>query len=257
MYKETLKKYLFHELSARERNAVEQELENDPFLKEAMEGWECWAAENNAAELERLDRELRESHARFVFRHRPKRVLFWDYVRMASAGVMVIILALLADHFLPLNTGINTNALFSAYFRPLTHPDARVRGVQKPNEESAAVHAYEEEDYAAAIRYYEKLISADPAKPQYRLFLGVSLLCCRRDTEAIIVLEKIPRSGDYGDDVCWYLALACIRNHDLARAAALLQTLTESENYYRQDAKAILLKLSGKTMTEKEAFSYF
>jgi hypothetical protein len=38
MDNEQIKKYLTNKLTAQERNAFEQEMENDPFLMEAIEG---------------------------------------------------------------------------------------------------------------------------------------------------------------------------------------------------------------------------
>ena len=38
MDNEQIKKYLTNKLTAKERNAFEQEMENDPFLMEAIEG---------------------------------------------------------------------------------------------------------------------------------------------------------------------------------------------------------------------------
>ena len=52
MNNELLKKYLAKELSSKERNAFEQEIENDPFLTEAIEGLTLQQQDWNQGQLQ-------------------------------------------------------------------------------------------------------------------------------------------------------------------------------------------------------------
>lgn len=60
MKKEELKKYLEQTLSDKERNALEQEMQDNPFLNEATEGLEAWH-QQGSANFDTLNNELDKS----------------------------------------------------------------------------------------------------------------------------------------------------------------------------------------------------
>ena len=61
MKNDLIKKYLTDKLSPEERNAFEQEMENDPFLMEAIEGLSMVNGKWSMEKLNALDNDLQNS----------------------------------------------------------------------------------------------------------------------------------------------------------------------------------------------------
>ena len=144
---------------------------------------------------------------------------------------------------------IEEQEIYKLYFKPLTHPDATIRGENNSTVETQAVRAYEKEDYFASVHYYENLVSDDPKNIKNNLFLGISLLATNQSKKSIEVFKKIYQSEEYHYDIQWYLALAYIKNKEILSAKVTLSKLISEENYYQKEALEIMKKLDGKMPT--------
>ena len=245
MKNENLKKYLTDKLSSDESNSFENELENDPFLKESLEGLQMQQDTWNANELQKLEQELNSAIDNKITPAEKQTTTLYSFFKYAAAACIIGIIAWLGGRHFFSSTEINTDAIYAAYYKPLTNPDATIRGENIASDETKAIQAYEKEDYFAAVNYYQKLVTEHPANVKDNLFYGISLLSTNQPEKAIDILDNIQTSVEFHFDIQWYLALAYIKNKQIQDAQICLKELTKEDNYYQTQAQEILNKLNG------------
>ncbi len=247
MDNELIRKYLHDQLSAEERNAFEQAMEEDPFLQESVEGFEMAMADHKDWSFENTEISLQKKLPKSTSGTNKKDSIFYlSTFRLAIAASVTGIIAIII--YTTLFSGkrpANEQAIYMAYFKPLTYPDATVRGNADTTEQAKAAQAYEQEDYFAAVKYYEQLVSHQPENAKNNLFLGISLLATNQPKKAIDIFRSIKEPAAYHFDIQWYLALAYLKNKETEQALAILQQLAKEDNYYRQNAADIIAKLEG------------
>lgn len=247
MNNDRIKKYLNNELSPVERNAFERAMQDDPFLMEAMDGLESF---NQPQKLEIIQKELEEKTDMRTAVPKPGgKIIFMNVFKLAAAACIIGIVAFTSWRYIFTKRIVDEQAIYASYFKPLTHPDATVRGENKPANDEQAVLAYEKEDYFEAVRQYEKLVSDNPDNVKNKLFLGISFLATNQPKKAIDVLGSITTSEEFHYDIQWYLALAYIKTKEIQKAQDILQIIVHNENYYQHQAKDILAALDGKLAT--------
>jgi len=246
MDNETIKKYLSNQLSPIDRNAFEQEMENDPFLKESVEGWSMNDEQLTMAHLNSFEKEIHERIDTKIFEQKKSKVLYMNVFKFAAAACVFGILCAVAYRVIFTNKNVDEQKIYTAYFKPLTNTDVTVRGENDTTDEAKAAQAYEKEDYFEALNLYQKLVANNPNNVKNNLFLGISFLATNQEKRAIDVLSKITQSEEFHFDIQWYLALSYIKNKELQNALATLNNLTKEENYYQKEAQEIIDKLDGK-----------
>lgn len=251
MDNEQIKKYLANELSPQERNAFEQEMESDPFLMEAIDGLTMSNPSWSMPDLNLKEIALNAGIDAQLNKPKKGKILAMPFFRYAAAACIVGVLALVSWRLFLAPKALDEQAIYAAYFHPLTHPDGVVRGAQSKSDEATAIQAYENEDYFEAIKYYEKLVSNNSTNVKNNLFLGVSYLATNQPKKAIDVFSKITNSEEYHTDIEWYLALAYLKNKDLQQAQAIFTMLAKEESYYQKQTLEILTKIDGKLATTK------
>lgn len=246
MNNELVKKYLANQLSPEERNAFEQEMENDPFLMESIEGLSVVNGQWSIDAVEKVEQEINHKIELKVNEQKKAKVISMSFFRYAAAACVIGIICFTSYNLFFVTKQLDEQAIYASYFKPLTNPDATVRGENGATEESIAVQAYEKEDYFEAVNAYQKLVANNPDNVKNNLFLGISFLGTNQPKKAIDVLNKITNSEEFHFDIQWYLALAYIKNKELQNAQTTLSNLTKEENYYQKEAQEILDKLDGK-----------
>lgn len=244
MQNETIKKYLADELTPMERNAFEQEMENDEFLKESVEGFEMQTADNR--KFTTIETEFNNHIDAKVKQSKKGKVIFMNVYKLAAAACIIGVLSITTYRIFFTKKSVSEEQIYASYFKPLTNVDANVRGENDNSDETKAANAYENEDYFEALNFYQKLVANNPKNVKNNLFLGISYLATNQPKKAIVVLQTITQSEEYHFDIQWYLALAYIKNKEIQNAQANLNNLTKEENYYQKEAQEIIEKLDGK-----------
>lgn len=246
MSNELIKKYLANELSNDERYAFELEMENDPFLKDAVDGFEVTNESWTTKKLDALEENLHtQIDKKVIETESSKKVFFMQFIRYAAAACIVGIVAFATWRFAFQKTAsIDEQAIYAANFKPLTNPDGIVRGENDSTLESKAANAYEKEDYFGAVNYYEKLVAANPSNAKNNLFLAISFMATNQHKKAIDLLSKMTSSDEFHFDIEWYLALAYLKNKDIQNASVHFQNLSKENNYYQPQAKSIFEKIN-------------
>ncbi len=244
MQNETIKKYLANQLTPTERNAFEQEMENDEFLKDSVEGFEMLS--DDETKFTTINTALNKQIDEKVNNSKKGKVIFMNVYKLAAAACIIGILSITTYRIFYVKKSVNEEQIYASYFKPLTNTDATVRGENDDSEEKKAANAYENEDYFEALNMYQKLVSNNPKNVKNNLFLGISYLATNQSKKAIDVLRTITQSEEYHFDIQWYLALAYIKNKEIQNAQSTLSNLTNEENYYQKEAQEIIEKLDGK-----------
>ena len=114
MKTELIKKYLANELSNDERYAFELEMENDPFLKEAMDGFENLSEDNNQWSIEKTEENLHQQIDKKVVEIKAdKKVIFMNFFKIAAAACVVGIVAFSTWRFIFQKNGTFDNNYYS------------------------------------------------------------------------------------------------------------------------------------------------
>jgi hypothetical protein len=237
-----LLEYLDGELPAGRRTAFERHLEACRL---------CGAAAEGVAQLEWRDGFLRSVEAvdariraRAAMLAAPREAAFRRVAApqyLALAATLVVA----AGAGLYLTRPTPGEALFAESFEP--HPSTRpvVRGEAARDRLSEALARYESKSYAAAQAALETILSQDANDPTALFYSGVSHLCRKQPTLAVVPLERVLALGptEFRPAAEWYLALARLEMNDLAGARSRLERIAASDGFYRPKAAALLAPL--------------
>ena len=246
MDNKTIKKYLSNQLTPLERNAFEQEMEKNEFLKESVEGFEMNSMPLTMDKMDDIESDLHHKMEEKVRQTKKGKLIFMNVFKFAAAACIISIIGIATYRIFFSSEYLSEQEIYSCYFKPLTNTDAIVRGENDTTDEAKAAKAYENEDYFEAVNYYQKLVSNNTDNVKNNLFLGISLLATNQPKKAIDVLNSITLSEEFHFDIQWYLALAYIKNKEIQNAQTTLNLLSKEENYYQKEAQEILGKLDGK-----------
>jgi hypothetical protein len=109
---------------------------------------------------------------------------------------------------------------------------------------SAALLAYDRQDYATAADSFAVYLSTAPAAaPQ--LYYGISLLASGQTDAAIAVLTPLQKEQEYTHPASWYSALALVRKGDTVAARIALKAIAKNEKSpFRSRAQSLLRMIS-------------
>ena len=107
MNNELIKKYLADELSPIERNAFEQEMENDPFLKEAVEGLAMLSKKMPKQQLHELEEKLKDNIDTTIRASSQRKRFTNVFFKYAAAACLIGVLGLLSYNLFFIEKTIN------------------------------------------------------------------------------------------------------------------------------------------------------
>lgn len=156
---------------------------------------------------------------------------FW--IPMAAS----LLLATVSLFFLNRNSTNLTEELFNDYYKPYPNV-AAFRGIS--TNLSIAFEEYSKNDFNKAEELFGK-ISSDTAL----FYRGICLLSLNQADSSLIVLERIPTSSIFNQQVNWYSGLAFLKNGNYQSAASRLRRIDKGQFKYAE-AEKILSKISKK-----------
>ena len=136
-------------------------------------------------------------------------------------------------------------ALFSKYYQP--YPGnvqisvLRGEGTDQSLEQQA-IQAYNNGSYQHAVDLLEAVIKKNPADVNWCIFLGIAYLELNDFKQAEYNLNKVVLNSQstYFKQGQWYLALTFMKDHQTAKARAVLENLKRGKGVYSQKAKNLL-----------------
>ncbi|MEN8202149.1 MAG: hypothetical protein ABFS28_06085 [Bacteroidota bacterium] len=240
-----LQKYLDNELSERELDRFEQELNASPELlmdldlhKEVDEAIADTEVLDFRAQLTDLREESRQSeNGKRVFRFtRP-----WHYAASAALALLVAIgLATV------LGRPLSNNDLFAKYMQPyelvLTNRSVESETVQlwmNKAQDRFLKHEFEE-----AIDCFEEVLEINSDKVEADFYMGVSFMEIDQHSDASESFTRVINHNDnlYIQKAEWYLAGCLLAMDETDRARRQLAMIASSSNHYYKDDAAKILK---------------
>ena len=117
------------------------------------------------------------------------------------------------------------------------------RGDTEDSEERKAFTAYESENYTEAIGLFELMITQE-YRPYLDFYLGQCHLKLDSPVKALPYLKAATSSdSEFAAEAHWYLAMAYLKLENREQARAELMQLTETSDYKKEKAQALLEEL--------------
>lgn len=163
-------------------------------------------------------------------------------IRPWLVAASAVFLLGLASWFLFFNSpDLNTEQLYAANFAPyenVVHPIER--GEQLDDLKNKAFTAYEDEDYSLALKFFKEL-QTQQVDPYIAFYEAIVLMQLNKHQEAVPLLESyIENDGQLNDRATWYLALAYLKQNDIAESKVQLEKLIEKDGFKSNDARYLL-----------------
>jgi tetratricopeptide (TPR) repeat protein len=240
-----LQKYLDNELSERDLDRFEQELNASPEMmmdlnlhKEVDEAIADTEVLDFRAQLTDLREESRQSeNGKRVFRFtRP-----WHYAASAALALLVAIgLATV------LGRPLSNNDLFVKYMKPyelvLTNRSVESETVQLWM--NKAQDRFQKGEFEEAIDCFEEVLEINPSKVEADFYSGVSYMEIEQHADASKSFTRVIEHNDnlYIQKAEWYLAGCLLAMDETNRARRELARIASSSNHYYKDKAEKILK---------------
>lgn len=232
----TLRDYTTGKLSGEERFRVENHLVDCQLCSAAVEGYAADHTGSRTAERD-IDK-LRKDQQRKTSRKNR---------RFVRALILIVILGLALAAYLFYERYTRVEKWYADYFVPAPNEYLIVRGELKdsiPMSLQMALQYYDEGHYAASISFFNEYFEARPNDYKAMRYAGIAQLELRQMPEAIRLLSVVVGNDpEQSRTAGWYLALAYLRNRELATAKSLLDRLRQSPGAYQTRAETLYQQL--------------
>jgi len=161
---------------------------------------------------------------------------YWKFA-IAASVVLLIIAAFWVYLFQPA-----PRDLFAQYYEPYPNVEATVeRNEQDTDAYTQAFRWYEDGAYEKATSAFQQLIQENPTETLY-FYAGLTALERNLPKAALTHFENVITNHEnkYYQQALWYAALTAIKQKDIKRAKAYLQTLSDKGGFYGNKAEQLL-----------------
>lgn len=140
---------------------------------------------------------------------------------MVPIGYLLLHDAFKADH----------QQLFTAYFEP--YDDVISERSEQASLLDKGFSAYNQENYMAAVAYFEGYIDKNPADQGIKTYLGISYLAAGESGKAEGILKEISQNatGIFKEVSDWYLVLAFLKSDKKENMHSQLLLISSQENH--------------------------
>lgn len=247
-------RYLRDEMNKEERDRFEQQMQENPLLRQELElqrdiegGVDLFGGESLKKRLQAL--EGADSPDDTVIspvngkpkNQRSKSVYLWLGIA-ASLVLLLMAVILLSD------SSRDPQSLYADYYEPypnVLNPIERSSGAPtEPGDQ--AMYLYEQRNYRQAIELInDSGLSNDPA---YQFYLGICYLEVQDASSAIKTFDKIlvNHQGGFYEPALWYRGLAQMQTGQYEAAGKSFREIVDRQGDYRGEAQQILEELGGR-----------
>lgn len=166
-------------------------------------------------------------------------------IRPWLVAACVILLLGLGSWLLFFNsTDLNVDQLYTANFAPyenVVHPIER--GEQLEDLKTRAFTAYEDEDYSLAQELFKEL-QVQQNDPYIAFYEAIVLMQLNKPQEAVpLLIGYIENNGQLKDRATWYLALAYLKQNNVAESKMQLEKLVKMGSFKKEASQELLKKI--------------
>ncbi|UZR98175.1 hypothetical protein [Chondrinema litorale] len=238
---EQIEKYLNKELIEAEHAEFEQKMQQDKALKKEVLMHKEMASSLGDEHYQQLINTLENLQNPDQFEAENKKIINANYLRFGIAASVVFVMLLGLIFLLNKTQTYSGDQLFVAYFEPY-QVDA-FRSADENNEMSDAMKAYQNRDYEKAVSLFEQTPATDISTID-NFYWAIALLATDSGNEAIEKLDDLKSENampGLAQNIDWYLALANLQVGKLKEAKAILESISENEQHYKNKAATELL----------------
>lgn len=238
-------KYILGQMTEAEKTEFENELENNPLLKEQLELEQAIVGQirNRAFVDKQITTAKREMQ-------RGKTIRLFSYSVSSIAALFLVFFVI---------QGVLQNRqceqLYASNFNIPNNDYVMIDGIPRGNQETtrgeaeidsiSAMTAYEKKDFATAEAQFNQILS-EKDNPDLRFYLAITQLETEKSKDALKTLQLLysqPKEYRYYEQTRWYLALVHLKLHHKNEAKKYLDELVALDGVYLGKAKELKRKL--------------
>ena len=161
-------------------------------------------------------------------------------------AAVVTILAIIGTISIISNNDLNSEEIFSRFYKEYTPPTVQRTGNSLTNEDfTLALEFYNTHDYEKAASLFNKVLKNNPGDMQSVLLRGVSNFEYKKYPEAKQSFINVITDNNnlFIETAKWYLALCYVRTDEREKAIQHLEAIKNEGGIYESDARKIIRKL--------------
>jgi len=243
-----IERYFNEDLSKEELEFFEQEMQRDEKFKIEVNQYEYVFGGLKEARARKLKSDFKSLEDQLHSRRPKYNFSVSSIMRYGAVATVAVIVTMAAFNFSNLEPAIETEQVFSEYFRPYPNviaPVTRSTEVLDPDLKHV-MSFYDAKDYDAAIEGFDKLLADADLKNELLFYKGVALLAKGDAYEARAHFEMMDPSNNFSNQRKWYLSLALVQLDEINDAKELLNEIIRDKSYFMIYAKDLLDILSPK-----------
>ncbi|MDP1621232.1 MAG: tetratricopeptide repeat protein [Bacteroidales bacterium] len=232
-------KYILGQMTEPEKAEFENELENNPLLKEQLELEQDIVGQIRNRAF--VDRQINVAKKELQ-RGKVIRLIFYSVTSIAALFLVFFVVHGVWQ-------GKQCDNLYAANFTTYTDylpTDGSYRGdAEIDSLLLKAMLAYEKKDFTSAETQFSQILSTKD-NPEIRFYLAIAQLETGKIKEALNTLQMLynyPIDYRYYEQTRWYLALVHLKLHHKSEAKKYLDELVALDGEYLDKAKELLGKL--------------
>ena len=243
-----IERYFNEDLSKEELEFFEQEMQRDEKFKIEVTQYEYVFGGLKEARARKLKSDFKSLEDQLHTRRPKYNFSVSSIMRYGAVATVAVIVTMAAFNFSNLEPAIETEQVFSEYFRPYPNVIAPVtRSTEVLDSDLKHVMSfYDAKDYDAAIEGFDKLLADADLKNEMLFYKGVALLAKGDAYEARAHFEMMDPSNNFSNQRKWYLSLALVQLDEINDAKELLNEIIRDKSYFMIYAKDLLDMLSPK-----------
>ena len=243
-----IERYFNEDLSKEELEFFEQEMQRDEKFKIEVTQYEYVFGGLKEARARKLKSDFKSLEDQLHTRRPKYNFSVSSIMRYGAVATVAVIVTMAAFNFSNLEPAIETEQVFSEYFRPYPNVIAPVtRSTEVLDSDLKHVMSfYDAKDYDAAIEGFDKLLADADLKNELLFYKGVALLAKGDAYEARAHFEMMDPSNNFSNQRKWYLSLALAQLDEINDAKELLNEIIRDKSYFMIYAKDLLDILSPK-----------
>jgi hypothetical protein len=170
---------------------------------------------------------------------------FRFYSLRIAAAIILILAAGITIRYAFFNQ-VNAEQLFLKYYESYDADAISRSGISDEQNLNQAMISYEQKDFEIAIVLLDKILAENRDHYMARFYKGLVLLETDSPAEAIESFKAIPYMWDsaYSEHRDWYLAMALLRNNNVAEADSILRKIISENGYYAKKAKKVSSRIN-------------
>ena len=253
--------YLKETLSAAEKEAFEQRLQNEPELQEEVRlqqqlfdiiGKEQWhtierlqyedritklKSKLRSSEYQNLSANLRNAEKAYLKEQTTINPFKKYYRYIAVAAAIIIFFGIYITQ-----TIVSLRSYYETYVNWSDLPSFVEKG-QEQNTFLQGEEAFKQKNYTEAIAHFQKILPTDELYTNSLVYIGAAYDLLDENDKAIATFQKLASVDDKYERSRgnWYIAMLYLKMENKEKAISLLRTLTkDADSYNYEEAKVLL-----------------